>query len=197
MNRDHVLFAMAGLLVGFIGAYFLFEFVAERQAPRLLPGAAAAAAGATAGAGGGAPPRAPFLERVAELERFVEANPQDADAVRELGNLYFDAENWSGAAAAYQHYLSLRPGDADVLSDYGVSLQRLGRAEEALAMFQRAQQLDPVHWQSRYNQALVLAFDLKRFGEAEQILDDLRKLQPDNPDVERLAAAIAERKNAA
>ena len=197
MNRDHVLSAMAGLLVGFIGAYFLFEFVAERQPQRLLPGAAAATAGATAEAEGGPPPAAPFLARVAELERFVEANPQDADAVRELGNLYFDAENWNGAAAAYQHYLSLRPGDADVLSDYGVSLQRLGRAEEALAMFQRAQQLDPAHWQSRYNQALVLAFDLKRFGEAEQVLDDLRKLQPDNPDVERLAAAIAERKNAA
>lgn len=195
MNRDNVLYAMGGLLVGFVAAYFLFEFVAERQAPRLVPGATAAV-GAPAVPAGEAP-RAPFLERTAEMERFVQANPQDDAAIRQLANLYFDAENWSGAAAAYEHYLTLRPGDADVHSDFGVSLQRLGRADEALAQFKRAQELDPNHWQSRYNEVVVLAFDLQRYDEAEKILDELRRLQPQNPDVERLAAAVSERKSAA
>ena len=197
MNRDNVLFAMAGLLVGFVGAYFLFEFVGERQAPRLLAGAATATAGTTSGTAGESPPRAPFLEKVGELERFVQANPQDADAARELGNAYFDAENWQGAAAAYEHYLTLRSPDPDVLTDFGVSLLRKGEPQEALKRFKEAEKLDANHWQSRYNEVVVLAFELKQFGEAEQALSELRRLQPNNPDVERLAARIAERKNAA
>lgn len=194
MNRDNLLFALAGVLIGFTGAYFVFESVAERQPPRLPMGAAAVAASQQAGQQGA--PRAPFLERLAELERFVQSNPQDADAVLQLANIYFDAQNWSGAAQAYQRLLELRPPNPDVLSDLGVSLQRLGRSDEALAMFGRAQQLAPDHWQSRYNEVVVLAFDLQRFDDAERVLSELRRLQPDNPDVERLADAVAERKNA-
>ena len=197
MNRDNLLFALAGVLVGFTVAYFLFELVAERQPPRLTAGAAAAAGQAAPGQSQQAPPRAPFLERMAELERFVQANPDDAEANLQLANVYFDGQNWSGAVQAYQRFLELRPPDPDVLSDFGVSLQRLGRSDEALAMFGRAQELAPDHWQSRYNQVVVLAFDLERYDDAERVLVELRRLQPDNPDVQRLADAVAERKNAA
>jgi cytochrome c-type biogenesis protein CcmH len=174
----------------------MFELIGSKQPTRLPAGAAAAAAGAPAGAAGGAS-GAPFLEQLGQLERFVAANPEDADAALQLANTYFDVENWGGAAGAYQHYLELRPNSPDVLSDYGVSLQRLGRADEALEAFDQAQKLEPDHWQSRYNEVVVLAFDLKNYDAAEQVLDELRELQPGNPDVERLANAVAERKNAA
>lgn len=210
MKRDPLLFTLAGVMIGFIAAYFAFELVAERQPQRLIPGTAAVGApviggqGAAPGSGPGPGPgagagaaRAPFLERVAALERRVAADPADSAALIELGNLYFDVQNWSGAAEAYGRFLDLEPERPDVLSDLGVSLQRLGRAQEALAMFDRAQELEPDHWQSRYNEVVVLAFDLGRWSDAERVLGELRELQPGNADVERLAAAVEERKNAA
>jgi tetratricopeptide (TPR) repeat protein len=197
VNRDNVLFAMAGLVVGFIAAYFVFEVVAQRQPARLTAGAAVATEPDPAASAPGGGARAPFLEQMAELERFVEAHPDDADAARQLGNAYFDAENWKGAADAYQHYLTLRDPDPDLLTDLGVSLLRQGGAQEALGRFREAEKLDANHWQSRYNEVVVLTFELKRYDEAAKALEVLRKLQPTNPDVDRLAAAVAEHKKAA
>jgi tetratricopeptide (TPR) repeat protein len=160
------------------------------------PGAAQPAAGGQPGGDG--PVRAPFLEQqAAALERQLEADPTDSAAALQLGNLYFDLQNWEGAVLAYGRYLELAPADPDVLSDLGVSFQRLGRADEALAMFDRAQQLAPDHWQSRYNEVVVLAFQLQRWDDAREVLGELQRLQPDNPEVARLAQAVEERRNAA
>jgi Flp pilus assembly protein TadD len=205
VQRDHVLFILVGVLIGFVAGYFAFERIGSRQPPRLVqgsaptagqPGAAQPAAGGQPGGDG--PVRAPFLEQqAAALERQLEADPTDSAAALQLGNLYFDLQNWEGAVLAYGRYLELAPADPDVLSDLGVSFQRLGRADEALAMFDRAQELAPDHWQSRYNEVVVLAFQLQRWDDAREVLGELQRLQPDNPDVARLAQAVEERRNAA
>lgn len=202
-----MLFILVGVLIGFVAGYFAFERIGSRQPPRLVqgsapmagqPGVAQPAAGGRPGGQADGPIRAPFLEQqAAALERQLEAEPNDSAAALQLGNLYFDLQNWQGAVHAYGRYLELAPGDPDVLSDLGVSLQRLGRADEALAMFDRAQEIAPDHWQSRYNEVVVLAFQLQRWDDARQVLGELQRLQPDNPDVARLAEAVEERRNAA
>jgi hypothetical protein len=59
------------------------------------------------------------------------------------------------------------------------------------------QKVAPDHWQSKFNQVIVLAFDLKKYGEAESVLAELKRLQPTNPDVARLAAEVDRQKKAA
>lgn len=204
MNRDNVLWGLVGALVGFVAAYFLFEAVGSRQPPRAIAGQPpAATAPAPPGAAPAGPPgeggiEAPFLaQRARELEQALEQDPSAAETWLQLANLRFDLQRFAGAAEAYERYLALVPPHPDVLTDLGVAYHMSGRPEEALARFERAQQIAPDHWKSRFNEVIVLAFALGRLDEAERVLGRLRELQPDNPDVERLAAEVSARRSAA
>lgn len=189
MNRDNVLFAVIGLLVGFIAGYLLHEVMAARQPPR-NPGQQSAG-------GSGGPPMGtnPAMEEILRLRDYVEANPNDAEAVLRLANLNFHIQSWDRARQLFEQYLRLRPEEPDVLSDLGVCYLELGNSQRALDLFNRAQELDPNHWQSRYNEVVILAFDLRDFAAAERVIEELRRLQPGNPDVEALAAAVARQRD--
>ncbi|MFL6203155.1 MAG: tetratricopeptide repeat protein, partial [Thermoanaerobaculia bacterium] len=132
MNKDNLIFAVFGILVGFISGYLMHEVVASRQPPRLTPelraqiavgedpraaaGAEGEQAGAQAANGGGAgAPNMPSMEEIQELKAYVEKNPNDADAVRKLADLNFDIRQWQRAQQLYIQYLKLRPGDPNVL----------------------------------------------------------------------------------
>ena len=60
-------------------------------------------------------------------------------------------------------------------------------------IMKEAQKLQDGHWQSLYNEVVVLAFDLKDVPKANAVLGRLRQLQPDNPEVTRLAQEVAKR----
>ena len=117
-----------------------------------------------AGAGGPVGPGGaggPAMADILRLREQVEKNPNDADAVLTLANLNYDIRNWERARELYEQYLKLRPPHPDVLTDLGVSLRGLKRFPEAMARFEEAQRLQDGHWQSLYNEVVVLAFDLK------------------------------------
>ncbi len=207
MNKDNLLYALAGLLLGFVSSYLLFEAMAARQPPRRPPGAVlpgdapAAEAGVSPGGAAGAPAGGaqagaagqPPMEEILRLRDHVAKNPGDAAAVIRLANLNFDIQNWARARELYEQYLKLRPGEPDVISDLGVTYFEMGDAQGAVALFDRAQELSPDHWQSRFNEVFVRAA-VKDFTGAEAVIAELQRLQPDNPDVARLAAEVARRK---
>jgi Flp pilus assembly protein TadD len=219
VNRDNFLFATIGILVGFISGYLLHEVMSTRQPPRLTPemraqivvpggeqgpaaapegdaGAApadAAAAGSAPAAGGGAP----GMQAIQELKAYVEKNPNDAKAVLQLANLNYDIRNWKRAQELYHHYLELKPNDPDVLTDLGITYRYTQDFDKSLQQFQQAQKAAPDHWQAYYNEIVVLAFDLKKFDQATEILAKLQQMQPGNPDVAKLAAEVAKQRSAA
>jgi hypothetical protein len=225
VNRDNLLFATIGILVGFITGYLVHEVMATRQPPRLTPemraqivvpggeqgGAAAAAPGGEAGAapaandGGGAGPAgaggagsgAPAMQAIQELKAYVDKNPDDLKAVRQLADLNFEIRNWKRAQELYRHYLDLKPGDPDVMTDLGISYRETQEFDKSLALFQAVHKAAPDHWKSYFNEVVVLAFDLKKPDEAKVPLAKLQQMQPGNPDVVRLADAVAKQRTAA
>ena len=197
MTRDNVLYVVIGALVGFIAAYFMFETAVDRQPPMGQPTQAASAAGAPGAPGSGGAPTGAMaaMQQVQELRAYVEANPDDVEALRTLANMNYDISNWQRAAELYERLLALRPQDIDTMTDLGACYRNLGRPDRALELFQEVQQIQPDHWQSRFNEILVLAFDLGDLDRAAEASEALRQLQPNNPDVERLATEIARRLN--
>jgi Flp pilus assembly protein TadD len=208
LNKDNLLYILGGILVGFVAAYVLFEVMLNRQPPRLTPalrtalvngqGQPLAGPAADPNAGGdsdaamaaGGAPAGPSMPEIEALRQQVEKNPNDADAVRKLANLNFDIRNWQRAQELYRRYLEIRPQDPDVMTDLGIAYRESRDFDKALEQFNNSQKLAPDHWQSYYNEVVVLAFDLKRMDEAGQVLAELQRLQPVNPDVARLAEAV-------
>jgi Tetratricopeptide repeat len=221
LNKDNLLYTIIGILIGFVSAYLLFEAMSARQPPRLTPELRAQIAmegenpGQPAGGGeaptdartadtsnpgmGGAAPGGggPAMAEIQQLRDYVEKNPNDADAVLHLANLNFDIRNWARAQELYSHYLKLRPGNPDVLTDLGISYRETQQFDQALERFRQARKLAPAHWQALYNEVVVLAFDLKRFDEAGPVLQELQRMQPGNPEVAKLADAVARQRSAA
>jgi Flp pilus assembly protein TadD len=218
LNKDNLLYSVVGILIGFVSAYLLFEAMATRQPPRLTPelrariampgeNPAEASGGgptdartadtANPGMGSVAPGGGPAMEQIQQLRAYVEQNPNDADAVLQLANLNFDIQNWLRAQELYSHYLKLRPASPDVLVDLGVTYQKTQQFDQALERFREARTMAPQHWMSYYNEVVVLAFNLKRYDEAAKILEQLQRLQPGNPEVARLAEAVARQRSAA
>lgn len=204
MNKDSLIAAVFGVLIGFIAGYLMHEVMASRQPQRFVAGAPNSMPGAQSMPGAGAP-GAPQAEQGAaqalqqemqSLEQFVQQNPDNADAIRRLADLNFEQQSWPRARDLYTRFLELQPGNPDVLSDLGVVYRGLGEHDKALAHFDEAQRRLPDHWQSRYNEIIVL-LDLKRFDEAQQVMTELEKLQPNNPNVTQLAQELQRQRNAA
>ena len=205
MTKDNLLSASIGVLLGFIAGYMLHEMIVARQPPRLTPEMRAQIVASPDSAGGApmqeAPPQAaaggPASAEVQELQARLQQNPDDTEAILRLANLNFDIGNWSRAQELYARFLELKPEDVDVMTDLGISYRETRQYDEALALFDKAQQINPQHWQSYYNEVVVLAFDLKRLDEADRTLATLQQMQPGNPNVAQLAAAVAKQRNAA
>ncbi len=197
MTRDNVLFILIGLLAGFIGGYLMHEVMADRQPARLVHGAGAAAATAGAADAQGQQAAQDRAQEMLQLQNFVQANPDNSEAALRLAHLAYDSQAWTLCVSSFEHYLTLAEADPGVLSDLGVCYREVGNTQKALDTLAQAQKIQPDHWQSRYNEVVILAFDLGDFERADKVLAELRKLQPDNPDVDKLAAEVARREQAA
>jgi tetratricopeptide (TPR) repeat protein len=131
------------------------------------------------------------------LSRFVELRPDDSEAVLQLANIRFDNKEWDQAQELYARYLEKNPAEPNVLSDLGITYRELQQYDRAIEQFHKAQALAPDHWQALYNEVVVLAFNQKKFDAARQVLDKLQKMQPNNPDVSRLATEVDRQSKAA
>jgi len=183
VNRQNFAFLIGGLafgiLIGF-GTYHTFQTRpeldarAESQAASTDPrGPRAMTQMADPNADGGAP----MVARVNELKRMLQERPNDSQVLLALANIYYDAAMWEQAAGYYERVAELNP-DPDGLTDLGVCYRALRRFDDALAMFARANELDPRHWQSLYNTVVVAALDVGRVDLAKQALAAMEAIEP-------------------
>ena len=108
----------------------------------------------------------------------MEKNPQSLAAWLELGNLYFDTNEFQDAILAYNKYLNLNPNNPDVWTDLGVMYRRSGNPTEAISSFDKAIELNPKHEQARYNKGFVQFYDLGNKDAAMQTWQELININP-------------------
>ena len=98
-------------------------------------------------------------KQISMLQGILKEDPKNLKALVELGNLYFDAEQFDSAIQYYARALELEPKNPDVRTDMGIMYRRKEDPERALAEFKKAAQDDPKHVNSRYNMGVVLLHD--------------------------------------
>jgi len=100
------------------------------------------------------------------LQRAVEAFPQDADALAELGLTLTLLGRAQPAEACFRRALALAPDDVFTLSNLGGVLLQLRRTGEAEACFRRVLELEPGQPQALRNLAVILR-DTGQLAEAK------------------------------
>jgi cytochrome c-type biogenesis protein CcmH/NrfG len=93
--------------------------------------------------------------QVKPLLQKLDTNPKDVSALTDLGNIYFDASQWSTAIGYYTRALNEFPNNPDVRTDMGISYYYSGESDRALKEFDQALKDDPRHVQTLFNVGVV------------------------------------------
>jgi cytochrome c-type biogenesis protein CcmH/NrfG len=134
------------------------------------------ATGPATGPAGGAPD---VDARIAELEAFLEQNPEDEKVWAELGHLFFDTHQFDKAIQAYQKSLAIEPDNPAVLTDLGVMYRRNGDPEKAVQAFDQAVAASPGFETALFNKGVVLMADLSDLPGAMAAWEELVRINPD------------------
>jgi len=168
-----LLISLLALGVGFLGGvvFSAYKTGSGAKMPASVPGPAPTAQAPE-------PISEAQTKRLAELKRETAEHPNNADAWKQLGNLYFDTHNFTGAIDAYKRSMALDPDNADVQTDLGVMYRRNGQPKEAVEAFDRAIRIDPRHEVSRFNKGVVLLHDLNDREGAIRVWEELVAMNP-------------------
>lgn len=97
--------------------------------------------------------------------------PEDGDAIRGIGNVYYDQQKFDLAAEQYERYLKANPDDASVRTDLATAYLYQRQIDRAIAGYQEAIKAKPGFLQAHFN--LGLAWEAK--GDREKALASLDK----------------------
>jgi tetratricopeptide (TPR) repeat protein len=203
MTKENLAFLAGGFAFGILVGVGLFnafqsspELRAQSQGQAAAPGPAGPGAPTQMG-GPGANANAPMVAEINQLKLRLQAEPTDLAAAKRLAHLYHDVQMWDQAVIFYEKALALAPRDPDMLTDLGIAYRGQGRFDEALTKFAEARAVDADHWQSRFNEAVVLAFDKGDFDGALAALEPLSRMDPMPPRAAELIHAVEQARDQA
>jgi tetratricopeptide (TPR) repeat protein len=248
--KSKLLYAIAGLVLGFAGGFY-FADQANRKELNRLRGEIAQAGSASTKTGGNSNANAPveksslsdeelskviakadasptnidlqrkvgqglylyaaqfnkpdlLPEALRILKRAEAAAPQDYDTLVMLGNAEFDLArstdhaHFKEARAYYAKALAQKPADVNVRTDMGLTyyFDTPSDPRRAIQEYRKSLAQDPRHEMTLQNLAAAL-IATGEIAEAEQRLEELQKINADNPALSDLRAQLAQRRNAA
>jgi tetratricopeptide (TPR) repeat protein len=88
---------------------------------------------------------------LASYRHVLELAPNDLEALRGVGNVYYDFEEFDKAIEYYQKYLGLQPDDASVRTDMGTMFLYSGNADRAITEYQTVVTQKPDFFQAYFN----------------------------------------------
>ena len=180
MRADAIVFGIAGTLFGLIIGWVLGTQQAGQTARVAAPVAQAAPAPQQPPAG---PQPVPVdAERVKALEGVAAQNAKDSQSRVQLGNIFFDAEQYPQAITWYEQAIKINPGDPNVSTDLGVAYYYTNQPDRALAQFDHSLKVDPQHIKTLLNVGIVRAFGKQDLPGAARAWQQVVDLSPNSPE---------------
>ncbi len=143
------------LLVGIAGGWF----IRGSEAPA-AGGPVQSAAAAPAGVSGQPMPSPAQMKQMADtqaaplLEK-LKAEANNAGLLAEIGNVYYDTQQYPIAIDYYGRALKIAPENASVRTDRGTAMWYLGNADGAIEQFNQALQYEPNKANALFNLGIV------------------------------------------
>ncbi len=100
------------------------------------------------------------VEQIEHLRELVEQDPQNAELLTALGNLYYDAGMADEAIEYYDRVLELQPNNVNVMVDKATMLRVKGNSQAAVELLEKATEIAPKHEQAWFNLGVIYSADL-------------------------------------
>jgi len=116
---------------------------------------------------------------IASLQKMIEMNPQDADAIYNLGYMYVKLEKWDEAIATFNQSLEVRPDFSFAYLQMGFIYTKLKKYNDAVNVYKKLVEIEPKNgdgWMS----IGVCYMQLKKFSPAVAPLKKAIEIRPDN-----------------
>jgi cytochrome c-type biogenesis protein CcmH/NrfG len=85
----------------------------------------------------------------------LKTNPNDTALLAQIGNTYYDAQQFQDAISYYERALKFQPANTDVRTDMGTAYWYLGDADRAVAEFRTVLKADPNKANTLFNLGMV------------------------------------------
>ena len=174
--------AVICLLVGVAGGWLL----RGSKSPAATEAASASASSAPSPNAGSRNPTPAQLQQMADtqagplLEK-LKADPANAGVLENIGNIYYDAQQFPTAIDYYGRVLKLQPANAAVRTDMATAYWYTGNADTAIAEFHKALSYEPNKANTLFNLGIV---EWKGKMDIDQAVATWQKLLDTNPNYE-------------
>jgi len=148
--------AVVCVLVGLAGGWF---FRGSQSPVSAAPGASARAA-APGGITAEQMPSPEQMKRMADsqaaplLEK-LKSEPKSGELLANIGNIYYDTQQYPAAVDYYQRSLNVQPANTSVRTDLGTAYWYMGNADKALEELNKALKYDPNKPNTLFNFGIV------------------------------------------
>lgn len=128
------------------------------------------------------------------IDYWLKANkvkPDDYQTIVNIANAYFESGKYELAEQWYTSALIKNQKDVNVRTDLGTTFMARTPPDfdRAIKEYRRSLELDPNHEQTLHN--IVIAYTKKgQAKEAQAMIERLEKVNPKNPDLERMRAQL-------
>ena len=125
---------------------------------------------------------------VAELNR----EPNNADLLYKVGNLYYDAQQYPDAVTYYERALKVNPAATDVRTDLGTAYHLMGQPDRAIEEYDAVLKIDHKHANALFNEGMVKWQDKMDMQGAITAWKRLLDTNPQYPQRDRVEQLIAQ-----
>jgi tetratricopeptide (TPR) repeat protein len=131
------------------------------------------------------------LNEIENYREILRKDPNNLQALINIGNLYYDTGQDLLAIEHYRRALAIDPRNVNVRTDMAVCYRRSGNPDKAIEELKKVISTDPRHAQSRYNLGVILIHDKKDIEGGIKAWEALLESVPDYPYRDSLKAEIA------
>lgn len=131
-------------------------------------------------------------QRLAQWQQKVTQNPNDVDALIELGFAYYDSFRFNEAVANFEKAVSLAPNNAEAVAALGLGYESLNRPNDALQQYDRALALKADFDFPKVRKARLLAESKGDYAQGAQLLREVVDKMPIGVEKTKLKQKVAE-----
>ena len=179
------------LLIG-VAVGYLVRGSAPSQTVNAQPQQAAMTAAAPA-----LPPTPEQMRQVAETQAApllaqLKSDPNNPTLLYQIGNLYYDAQQYPDAVKYYEIALRINPKETNVRTDLGTAYHLMGQPDQAIKEYDEVLKVDGKHANALFNEGMVKWQDKMDMNGAIAAWKRLLETNPDFPQRERVQQLIAQ-----